>query len=226
MSTISKDLGPVTAYAYAVAGGYPGTEDEFSALMASYATVAEDAAESASEAADSATAAETAAATFVQELNKISEPTRNLNTSNMGRWGNAADGKIYSRGDQYYGMESFIPITAGETYYVSFGGLTSSSAISWSYLFVNDGGTNLARAGYSNIAGHSITAPTGASKLNVFCKSDNTITVSDSAYIQIEKGSSATAHIPAISATDYIVREYVDEKFSAITITDDSDWGA
>lgn len=55
----SKDLGLVTAYAYAVSQGYTGTEEEFAELMASYATVAEEAAESAAEAAASATAAGT-----------------------------------------------------------------------------------------------------------------------------------------------------------------------
>ena len=33
MSTIVKDLGVVTAYAYAVAGGYTGTEEEFIAML-------------------------------------------------------------------------------------------------------------------------------------------------------------------------------------------------
>lgn len=57
MAVISKDLGPVTAYAAAVNRGYTGTREEFEELMASYATVAESAAESA---ATAATAAETA----------------------------------------------------------------------------------------------------------------------------------------------------------------------
>ena len=35
MSTINKDLGMVTAYAYAVAGGYQGTEEEFEQLLGS-----------------------------------------------------------------------------------------------------------------------------------------------------------------------------------------------
>jgi hypothetical protein len=34
---VTKDLGMVTAYAYAVAGGYTGTEEEFTQLMASLA---------------------------------------------------------------------------------------------------------------------------------------------------------------------------------------------
>lgn len=56
-----KNLGPVTAYKYAVQQGYTGTEQEFAVLMASYATVAEDAAGSASSAASSAAAAADAA---------------------------------------------------------------------------------------------------------------------------------------------------------------------
>ncbi|MDC9367154.1 hypothetical protein, partial [Clostridioides difficile] len=144
------------------------------------------------------------------QLSEITEATRNLNTSNMGRWGNAADGKIYSRNDTYYGMESFVPITAGQTYYVSFGGITSSSVISWTYLFVNDSGTNLARAGYSNIDGHAITAPSGATKLHIFCRSDNTITISDDAYIQIENSTYASKHIDPISASDKKSRERLD----------------
>lgn len=39
MSTINKDLGMVTAYAYAVAGGYAGTEEEFEQLLGSAADI-------------------------------------------------------------------------------------------------------------------------------------------------------------------------------------------
>ena len=52
--TVRKNLGIVTAYAYARSKGYEGTEEEFAELMASYADVAEEAAQSASEAAQSA----------------------------------------------------------------------------------------------------------------------------------------------------------------------------
>lgn len=48
--TTRKDLGIVTAYGYAKYKGYTGTEEQFAELMASYATVAEEAADSASEA--------------------------------------------------------------------------------------------------------------------------------------------------------------------------------
>ena len=54
MATIEKNLGIVTAYGYAKANGYQGTEEEFAVLMASYATVADQAAQSAEDAADSA----------------------------------------------------------------------------------------------------------------------------------------------------------------------------
>lgn len=54
---MSKYIGDVSAYAYAVSQGYTGTEEEFAELMASYAEVAESAAESARQAAASATSA-------------------------------------------------------------------------------------------------------------------------------------------------------------------------
>ena len=54
---VRKDLGMVTAYAYAVSKGYTGTEAEFAELMASYATVAESAEASAQAAAGSASSA-------------------------------------------------------------------------------------------------------------------------------------------------------------------------
>lgn len=47
MSEVSKNIGHATAYAYAVQGGYQGTKEEFAALLASYAEVAEQAKESA-----------------------------------------------------------------------------------------------------------------------------------------------------------------------------------
>lgn len=64
MAVIRKDLGTVTAYAYAVSKGYTGTEAEFAELMASYAEVAEEAAQSASDAENAAERAEAAAETL------------------------------------------------------------------------------------------------------------------------------------------------------------------
>ena len=51
MSVTNHNLGHATAYGYAKSKGYTGTEEEFAALMASYADVAEHAAQSAEEAA-------------------------------------------------------------------------------------------------------------------------------------------------------------------------------
>lgn len=63
---ITKDLGVVTAYGYAVTKGYTGTEEEFAELMASYATVAEEAAQSATTASEKAEAAAQAVLDAVQ----------------------------------------------------------------------------------------------------------------------------------------------------------------
>ena len=60
INVMRKNLGPVTAYKYAVQQGYTGTEQEFAVLMASYATVAEEAEAAKDDAIDAKTAAEAA----------------------------------------------------------------------------------------------------------------------------------------------------------------------
>ena len=47
ITVADKNLGPSTAYGYAKLKGYTGTEEEFAELMASYGTVAQQAADSA-----------------------------------------------------------------------------------------------------------------------------------------------------------------------------------
>lgn len=66
ITVTDKNLGHATAYGYAKSKGYTGTEEEFAELMASYATVAEQAEQSAEEAAQSADNAE-ASATLATE---------------------------------------------------------------------------------------------------------------------------------------------------------------
>ena len=78
MSTVVKDLGAVSAYAYAVEKGYTGTEAEFAELMASYAEVGQTAADAAESALNSKTAAQTAATTAT---NKASDATTAAQTA-------------------------------------------------------------------------------------------------------------------------------------------------
>ena len=68
---ITKDLGAVSAYAYAVEQGYQGTEEEFAELMARQATVAEEAAASADAAAESASEAQASAEQAEQSAQSI-----------------------------------------------------------------------------------------------------------------------------------------------------------
>lgn len=64
---VNKDLGMVTAYAYAVSKGYTGTEEEFAALMADYADVGERAEAAASATAASGSASDSAASATAAE---------------------------------------------------------------------------------------------------------------------------------------------------------------
>ena len=78
MSTVIKDLGAVSAYAYAVEKGYTGTEAEFAELMADYAEVGQRAEDAAESALNSKTAAQSAATTATD---KASEATTAAQTA-------------------------------------------------------------------------------------------------------------------------------------------------
>lgn len=91
---MSKYLGDVSAYAYAVSKGYTGTEEEFAELMASYASVAEAAAESAQAAASSASdanASKTAAGQSEANAAQSAEDADDAKTAAINAK-NAADG--------------------------------------------------------------------------------------------------------------------------------------
>ena len=75
---MSKFIGDVSAYAYAVSKGYTGTEEEFAELMASYADVGQTAVDAKDAAVAAKTAAQTAAGTAT---NKASEATTAAQTT-------------------------------------------------------------------------------------------------------------------------------------------------
>lgn len=81
MSTITKDLGAVTAYAYAKEKGYTGTEAEFAELMASYATVAEQASQSAQTATEKAQQASASATSASQSAYTASASAQTAQTA-------------------------------------------------------------------------------------------------------------------------------------------------
>lgn len=75
---MSKYIGDVSAYAYAVSKGYTGTEEEFAELMASYADVGQTAVDAKDAAVAAKTDAQTAATTAT---NKASEATTAAQTA-------------------------------------------------------------------------------------------------------------------------------------------------
>lgn len=78
---ITKDLGAVSAYAYAVEKGYTGTEAEFAELMASYATVAQQAGESAQTASEKAQQASASATSASQSASSASASAQTAQTA-------------------------------------------------------------------------------------------------------------------------------------------------
>lgn len=78
---ITKDLGAVSAYAYAVEKGYTGTEAEYAELMASYATVAQQASQSAQTAIEKAQQASASATSASQSADTASASATSAQTA-------------------------------------------------------------------------------------------------------------------------------------------------
>ncbi len=74
---VKKDLGTVSAYKYAKLHGYTGTEDEFGMLMASYTSVAQQAAESAESASASANSASASASNAEKDADRAEMAVNN-----------------------------------------------------------------------------------------------------------------------------------------------------
>ena len=78
---ITKDLGAVSAYAYAVEKGYTGTEAEYAELMASYASVAQQAGVSAQTATEKAQQASASATSASQSADTASASATSAQTA-------------------------------------------------------------------------------------------------------------------------------------------------
>lgn len=78
---MSKYIGDVSAYAYAVSKGYTGTEEEFAELMADYADVGQRAEDAAESALNSKTAAQTAAQTATTKASEASTSATSASSS-------------------------------------------------------------------------------------------------------------------------------------------------
>lgn len=78
---IKKDLGTVSAYKYARLHGYTGTEDEFGVLMASYASVAQEASRSATDAGTKAKEAKQSAQSASQSATNAQNSADNAQQS-------------------------------------------------------------------------------------------------------------------------------------------------
>lgn len=110
MAVVITNLGPVTAYGDAVAGGYTGTKAQWQTLMANYATVGTQAAESAQTAstkADEASASASTAEAAVEEAQiRYGSPLTATSASDM-----TDENRVYV----YVGSESGY--TYGDWYY-------------------------------------------------------------------------------------------------------------
>lgn len=93
---MSRYIGNVSAYAYAVEKGYTGTEEEFALLMANYATVGQTAVEAAQTATTKASEATTAARTAINKAAEAQTSARNTEGSARYASDKADDAEYYA----------------------------------------------------------------------------------------------------------------------------------
>ena len=127
INVMRKNLGPVTAYKYAVQQGYTGTEQEFAALMASYATVAEEAEAAKDDAIDAKIAAEEAQAAAEAAAEQAEGAIEVDDTLSVK--GRAADAK--KTGDEIAGLKEDLNVVSVDLVNLSSGKQTISGVFSY-----------------------------------------------------------------------------------------------
>lgn len=172
MASVTKDLGIVSAYGYAKAGGYTGTEEEFQAIFNEFTEDAPGLLDRLDEAVDDAEAAEAAAVaanTAAQAAKTAAENAASTFTTDttLAVSGKAADAKV--TGDEITGLKTAIIQNSSDLYDVSgfekyYGddfsvdgteGASNSSCLSvvrnGTFVTINGGNMNESRAQYQKV---------------------------------------------------------------------------
>ncbi len=137
------------------------------------------------------------------------EPTRNLNTADVGRYSLRANGEIYESGyETVFGMSHTVPVTPSGTYTFTMYNITFN-------------GTGMILIGEYDADGNFLnrTQVSSFKDTTTFTVSDNTyyaaaqvykssgITIDESSKMQIELGATSTAYVPPYTLIDYVARE-------------------
>ena len=197
---VRKNLGAVTAYKYAVSKGYTGTEEEFAELMASYATVAEEAAESANTAAEQALKSEGNA---VGKQNGTDVPSGSPYYHNNAKWyAEQAAGSASSASSSASAASSSAASASGSASTAS----TKASAASASATTASN---KAAEASSSATSAAASASAAGTSETNAAASATAAATSAGNA------ASSATAAQDAQTATEEVAED-IEEHYGSL----------
>lgn len=140
---------------------------------------------------------------FNEFKSAVSESTRNINSSEIGRYYVNNSGVIAASTDNYYGMENMVACSANTQYAFSKKDITANTIYIAEY---KSDGTFIQRT--ADV--YTLTTTANTAYIYVCFYKSGGVTVGDNPAIQIEKGSSPTGYVPCITATDFIARETTD----------------
>lgn len=131
-------------------------------------------------------------------INTIREPTRNLNNQIMGRWRARASGVIQESNVNYFGMRDMVPCEPDTAYTVSFGDVEYTGTMHIYTTWYDNSKTIISQS--DNTQGSSLsatnTSPSNAAYIYANINIGTGITYTEDSWIQIEKGTTKTEHVP------------------------------
>ena len=129
---------------------------------------------------------------------ELLEPTRNINTSNVGYYLTNNSGVISAANNKYFGLANKVACLPSTTYTISFNDYVDVTTPSTyvSYYASDDTFISKNNVGRTSYKAVTITTPANAYYMHVYFYKNEEITLSTGAGIQIEVGSTKTEYVP------------------------------
>ena len=137
------------------------------------------------------------------DISEITEPTRNINTAEMGRYrSRSATGAIETGGANYYGMRNYVPCAPDTNYVISVYDITYTGTLHIYAVWYAADGTYIETVDKTTPAAEKyvkITSPSTAGFIYSYCYQSSGITISENSKMQIEAGTEKTEYTyPAV----------------------------
>lgn len=137
------------------------------------------------------------------DISEITEPTRNINTAEMGRYrSRSATGAIETGGVNYYGMRNYVPCAPDTNYVISVYDITYTGTLHIYEAWYAADGTYIETVDKTTSVANKfvkVTSPSTAGFIYSYCYQSSGITISENSKMQIEAGTEKTEYTyPAV----------------------------